>query len=509
MRTIVITGATDGIGLALARLLRQRNERLVLVGRREPADVQPPAFEDGLFTPATYCQADLSLPDSPERVAAFLTAQGISAVDVLVHNAALGYIQPWQDQTAESITALFDVNFWAPVALTRRLLPWLTQAHGKIAFVSSVVSALPTPGVLVYGATKAALDGFARSLRVELEGKATVQVLHPGGTRTAIFEKAGKESPLRRGESAEAVAQQIADALTGEAETVNIGRRTGLLRWMGRYTALSDRRQRRRKPGGGSALPRDAAAPRHCVITGAADGIGRALALRYAQAGYAITGVDINAGRAAQTQKDLEAQGVTARFILADLRHDWAWVDEMPPADVFIHNAGVLKIARFESADIDFQRIIAEVNFLAPLQLTPRLVRHQKLYQGASLVIISSLAHYIGFPGAAVYGATKSGVAHYARSLGVLLAPNQHVMTVFPGPVTTGMDQTYTTDAQQSARRRLSAEQLAEMIYTAQQRRRPILLPGRGTRLAANLGQMNPKRADAMLKRTVLDNLEE
>ena len=510
MRTIVITGATDGIGLALARRFRQGNERLVLVGRRELTALQPPAFEEGLFTPATYCQADLSQLDCAERVEAFLTQQGIERLDLLVHNAALGYGQRWQEQSAESISMLFNVNFWAPLVLTHRLLPWLERAHGKIAFISSVASAFPTPQLAVYGATKAALDGFARSLRVELAGRVSVQVLHPGNTRTAIFEKAGKDVKLERAESAESVAQQIARALPTEAENVNIGPRTGLMRFLGRHTHMSDRRQRRRLAGTseGSTLERDPAQPRHCVITGAADGIGRALALRYAQAGYTITGIDINAERAAQTQANLEALGVKATFILADLRRDWSWVADLAPADVFVHNAGVLKIERFDSAELNFQRLTAEVNFLAPLQITPRLIQQGKLYRGASLIFVSSLAHYMGFPGAAVYGATKSGVAHYARSLGVLLAPHQHVMAVFPGPVTTGMDRQYTTDAAESSRRRLTAEQLADMVFQAQQRRRPVLLPGRGTRLVAGWAQLSPKRADAMLKRTVLDKLD-
>lgn len=507
MRTILITGATDGIGLALARLYHQQQVRLILVGRRPLAALQEGAAAPDLFTPDRYCQVDLAQPDCATVVAAFLTAQGIDRLDVLINNAAGAYSGRLQDQPAASIQTLVDVNLWAPLALTHSLLPQLERAQGKVVFISSVVSAVPTPNIVVYGATKAGLDGLARSLRLELEGRVAVQVVHPGGTRTGIFAKSGDKMQVRRAESPEQVAAQIAQAVEGHEPAVNIGRGVGSVRFWGQYTQVMDRRQRRRYGVEGVEMARPAGQRPHCVITGAADGIGRALALRYAQAGYAITGIDINAGRAAQTQAEIEALGVPAAFIQADLGHDWTWVTDLAPADVFIHNAGVLQIGRFSKLSLAIQRTIVSVNLLAPLQITPRLVQQRKLYQDGSLVFISSLARYTGFPGGAAYAATKTALAHYARSLGVILTPHQHVLTVFPGPVTTGMDQQYASD-ERSAQRRLSPAEAAGFIFQAQQKKRSLLLPGRGMRLVAALGQIAPGRLERYLKRTVYDQLE-
>ncbi len=507
MRTILITGATDGIGLALARLYRQQSARLILVGRRPLAMLQGDAFEAGLFTPESYCQVDLAQSDCATVVAGFLAAQGIDHLDVLINNAAGAYAGRLQDQTSASIQTVVDVNLWAPLALTHTLLPHLERAQGKVVFISSVVSAVPTPNIVVYGATKAGLDGLARSLRLELEGQVRVQVVHPGGTRTSIFAKSGDKMQVRRAESPEQVAAQIAQAVESDQSVVNIGRGVSSVRFWGQYTQVMDRRQRRRHGVEGVALERPADQPPHCVITGAADGIGRALALRYARAGYAITGIDINAERAAQTQAEMEALGASVSFIQADLRYEWDWVAHLAPADVFIHNAGVLQIGRFSKLSLEIQRTILGVNLLAPLQITPRLLQERKLYQGGSLVFISSLARYTGFPGGAAYAATKTALAHYARSLGVILTPHQHVLTVFPGPVTTGMDRQYASDGS-GAQRRLSPQEAAEFIFQAQQKKRSLLLPGRGMRLIAAMGQIAPGRLEAYLKRTVYEQLE-
>jgi len=91
---------------------------------------------------------------------------------------------------------------------------------GRVIFIGSVAAALPAPDYAVYGATKAALEGFARSLRVELRGRVGVQVIHPGATRTGMHAKAG--APLERMgwtdfPPPERAARQIVRAIAGGA----------------------------------------------------------------------------------------------------------------------------------------------------------------------------------------------------------------------------------------------------------------------------------------------------
>jgi short-subunit dehydrogenase len=206
-----VTGGTDGIGLALVRLLAARGDRTLVVGRRENGSIA------GLLPRgALYCRADLAHPGAAHRVAAALEAAGIGTLDALVHNAAVGRWGHPTEDSAPGIRAAIAVNVAAPVALTRALLPRVLAAKGSILFVGTVADAFPCPDFAVYAATKAALAGFARSLRVELAGRVRVQVVRPGGTRTRMHEKAGMPSALSDGKrwpSADSVARRILGAL--------------------------------------------------------------------------------------------------------------------------------------------------------------------------------------------------------------------------------------------------------------------------------------------------------
>ena len=184
---ILITGATDGIGLALARHYADEGADLILIGRKPLSALDP-----DLFTADTYCQVDLSKSDCAEVVRRFLQAHDVHAVDLAVCNAGVGYHGATEDQPAEDIAAMVAVNLEAPMALTQLLLPYLKRAQGKIAFIGSVVSMLPCPQYAVYGATKAALEDFARNLRIELQNSPVrVQAIRPGAVNTGMHAKSG------------------------------------------------------------------------------------------------------------------------------------------------------------------------------------------------------------------------------------------------------------------------------------------------------------------------------
>lgn len=221
MNTMLITGATDGLGLALARLYQSTAERLILVGRRPFVDTP---LSD--FGPDRYCQADLSQANSAQVIDNWLEARNIRHLDLLIHNAGVGYYGPTGQQSWSDIHNLVDVNLWAPIALTQQLLPCLRKRNGKVVFISSVASMLASPNYAVYGATKAALDGFARSLRVEMQGTVDIQVIHPGATRTGMHAKSGlprRTIDWERFPPAERVARKIAKAIATEKSSVTIG----------------------------------------------------------------------------------------------------------------------------------------------------------------------------------------------------------------------------------------------------------------------------------------------
>ncbi len=235
MATVMITGATSGIGLALAQIYRKRGDRLLLVGRRPLTDLQ-----DGLFSPETYIQADLAGENAANIVSEALTNMNVSQLDVLIHNAGLGYFGITEAQPVENIEALVAVNLRAPVALTHALLPHLKAARGKLVFISSVASAMPVPDYNVYGATKAALDAFAYNLRIELRDDVTVQLIHPGATRTDMHRKAGitaDDMDTSKFTPAETVAEKIVAAVDKGSKQASIGASTAPLRWAGKHAA--------------------------------------------------------------------------------------------------------------------------------------------------------------------------------------------------------------------------------------------------------------------------------
>jgi short-subunit dehydrogenase len=252
----------------------------------------------------------------------------------------------------------------------------------------------------------------------------------------------------------------------------------------------------------------------HCVITGAASGIGRALAQTYGKAGYMITGVDVDAEAAMRTQADLINNGIQARFIVADLARPEHLdsigdrLNDRPPIDVMIHCAGISAVGLYQALPWPQQEKVLRVNLYAPILLTQRLLQDRRLRQSAGLVFISSLSHYTSYPGAAVYAATKSGISSFSRSLSVALSNiNVHVLTVYPGPVRTEHARRYSPDNSRE-QQRMDPITVAEAILAATRTRRtPMLFPGLLAKLSAWLGLWFPNLVERTMRRTILDKL--
>lgn len=513
-RNILITGATDGIGLALARIYKGKGERPLLLGRRPWSELSQLAEE---FAEADYCQADLAAPDAEVYVTQFLDEHAIDRLDVVVHNAGVGFYGRFAEQTPESINQLVDVNLVVPIALTHALLPWLPAGWGQMVFIGSVAADLPSPDYAVYTATKAALAGFVRSLQVEWRGRVTVQLIHPGATRTRMHEKMGISQETMAWDKfppADEVAAGIVKAIESKRPFATIGAGNQLVGLAGRqFGAVMDPVMRKKTINSQQSTANEPSAAPVCVITGAADGIGRALALRFGQAGYQICGIDVDALGASDVVAELAELDVPASFVIADLSTEAGLktaVSQLfsgPPIDVLIHNAGINAVGPFADLPLVRQQQVIDVNLRAPLQLTAVLEANQKLTGDGSLVFLSSLSKFVGYPGAAVYAATKDGLASYARSLRVALGTERNVLTVFPGPTRTAHARRYSPDNGREARR-LPPEALADGIFTAVQKRQAQYMPGTGNRAFATLGKLFPRVMNRAMKRTIYDPLQ-
>jgi len=213
--TTLITGATDGIGLALARRYSDRGHRLILVGRRDSGQL-----EDTVFSDDTYCQVDLAAEHPGSKVRSFLEAKHCDRIDILILNAGTGYWGETAEQPETSIRDTVAVNLGSSILLTHCCYPYLKAASGRVVLVGSVVAALPCPDYAVYGATKAALDGFGRSLTYDFSPDVSVQVMYPGPTRTGLHAKIGVDQnkvDWTRFASKDTVAEQIERRIDGKS----------------------------------------------------------------------------------------------------------------------------------------------------------------------------------------------------------------------------------------------------------------------------------------------------
>jgi short-subunit dehydrogenase len=203
-RTLV-TGATGGLGWAIARALHARGAELVLTGRREDALEELRAeLGDGVHT----------LPfDLAGAASAAGLAEQAGEVDVLVANAALPGSGRYDDFSADEMDRALDVNLRAPMQLARGLGPAMERrGEGHIVFVSSLSGKFASAGGSVYSATKFGIRGFAGGLREDLHGTGVgVTVVFPGFVRDAgMFADADVKLPRGVGTS---TAADVGDAV--------------------------------------------------------------------------------------------------------------------------------------------------------------------------------------------------------------------------------------------------------------------------------------------------------
>jgi short-subunit dehydrogenase len=194
--TVLITGASSGIGLELAKCFAAAGSRLVLVARNTAA-LEKLAEELGRENKieTIVLPADLSLPETPKQIFEKLSAKKIT-VDVLVNNAGFGAIGVFEHLPPERQVEMIRVNVTALTELTRLFLPGMVaQGRGGILNVGSVAGFLPGPNMAVYYATKAFVQSFSEALAAELKGTGVkTTVLCPGPTPTNFGAVAGSKN---------------------------------------------------------------------------------------------------------------------------------------------------------------------------------------------------------------------------------------------------------------------------------------------------------------------------
>jgi len=255
-RVVLITGASSGIGRAVARRFAARGDRVVLSGRSVS---RLDALADEIRASggnAWVLPADLSVLAEAEA----LVGRAIEAcgrIDVLVNNAGFGMQCRFGEMGTEDIVRMFTVNVLSCMALARAAVAAMwPQGGGHIVNVASVGGLVAHPLNVAYCASKHALVGFSKSLRLELAGTGIrVTVVCPGGTRTEFFERAQADIPFapefeRYLVSPEKVAAAIVQAADGVRAVVFPSFTAWLLaavdKWFPRLSARGNVRYRDR-----------------------------------------------------------------------------------------------------------------------------------------------------------------------------------------------------------------------------------------------------------------------
>ncbi len=238
--TVLITGASGGIGEELARLFAAHRHDLVLVARSEPK-LQSLSGElaraHGIH--ARVLAADLADPAAPPRIFGALGELGVT-IDILVNNAGFGARGAYAEIEYEVEAHMIQVNVAALAHLTRLFLPGMLARHsGKILNVASTAACVPGPFMAVYYASKAFVLSFSEALAEETQGTGvTVTALIPGPTQTGFATAAGTQDTtlFRTGSvmSAAAVARVGYDGLMA-------GKRAAIAGLSNRLTVFSTR----------------------------------------------------------------------------------------------------------------------------------------------------------------------------------------------------------------------------------------------------------------------------
>ena len=248
-KVIIVTGASSGIGRAVALALARERARLVLVARRQPLleSLADEVRKEG----GTVLVLALDLRDrgQAEKMIA-TTREQFERIDVLINNAGFGYLGTVEETPAAVVREIFDLNFEAPLLASQLAIP-IMKAHGggHIINVSSVVGRRGLPLNGIYCATKFALQGISESLRLEVKDAGIdVSIVNPAATESEFGDHVrrggvkAKFKPTGHVQSAEEVARSIVKCIRRPKLEVYPNSRSRLLTWASALSpALVDR----------------------------------------------------------------------------------------------------------------------------------------------------------------------------------------------------------------------------------------------------------------------------
>lgn len=250
-KVAIVTGASSGIGKALAFELVKKGAIAVLAARDIEKLTEIISRISQLGGKAIAVQTDVTLESDCKNLIE-TTLKEFGRLDILINNAGISMRANFRDVELSVLKRLIDTNFWGAVFCTKYALPYILESKGSVVGISSVSGVTPLPGRTGYVASKHALDGFLETLRVEnLDNGIQVLLVHPGFTASNIRNSALNSKGEQQAETpldetklmpAETVAKRVIKGIVNNRREINLTFTGKFAMWLFRHSpALAER----------------------------------------------------------------------------------------------------------------------------------------------------------------------------------------------------------------------------------------------------------------------------
>ena len=239
-KVIVVTGASSGIGEAMAREYAKMGAKVVMCARREDVLKRIAQEIESTGDKVAYCACDVVKEEECKHLMD-VAVEKFGGIDILICNAGLSMRALFDDCDLKVLHRLMDVNFWGTVNCTKYALPWIQKSKGSIVGISSVAGIHGLPGRTGYSASKYAMTGFLDTIRVEnLKKGVHVMTACPGFTASNVRFSALTADGTQQGETPRDEAKMMTPEQVAHivAKGIHRRKRLCLMEWEGRGTHL-------------------------------------------------------------------------------------------------------------------------------------------------------------------------------------------------------------------------------------------------------------------------------